>query len=193
MNRLFSGRFASVLFFLKEVKTISSKDDLRINEKIRAREIRLIGPNGDAMGVVNTVDAQRVANDNLMDLVEISPNASPPVCKVMDYGKYRYEQHRRVKDAKKNQKVTILKEIKFRPRIEDHDMETKSKHVREFIEAGDKVKCTIMFRGRELSHPELGRKILTNVAAAMKDIAKLEREPKLEGKNMIMILSPITK
>ena len=178
---------------MKEVKTISSKDDLRINEKIRAREIRLIGPNGDAMGVVNTVDAQRVANDNLMDLVEISPNASPPVCKIMDYGKYRYEQHRRVKDAKKNQKVTILKEIKFRPRIEDHDMETKSKHVREFIEAGDKVKCTIMFRGRELSHPELGRKILTNVAAAMKDIAKLEREPKLEGKNMIMILSPITK
>ena len=116
------------------MKTISSKDDLRINEKIRAREIRLIGPNGDAMGVVNTVDAQRVANDNLMDLVEISPNASPPVCKIMDYGKYRYEQHRRVKDAKKNQKVTILKEIKFRPRIEDHDMETKSKHVREFIE-----------------------------------------------------------
>lgn len=177
---------------MKEVKTISSKDDLRTNEQIRAREVRLIGPSGDAMGVVSIVDAQRVANDNVMDLVEISPNANPPVCKVMDYGKFRYEQHRRLKEARKNQKVTVLKEIKFRPRIEEHDMETKAKHVRDFLEEGDKVKCTIMFRGRELSHPELGRAILNQVAGMMKDIAKLEREPKLEGKNMIMILAPVS-
>ena len=164
---------------------------MRINEQIRVREVRLLGPNGDQMGVVAVADAQRMALDNEMDLVEISPNAAPPVCRIMDYGKFRFEQHKRDKDARKKQKVTVLKEIKFRPRIEEHDMETKAKHVRDFLLDGDKVKCTIMFRGRELTHPQLGREILDEVAVMMKDIAKLEREPKLEGRNMIMILSPL--
>ncbi len=139
---------------------------------------------------MNIKEALRLANVQTLDLVEIVANAMPPVCKIMDYGKYKYEQQKKEKDTRKKQKIITVKEIKMRPGIEKHDLETKTRHVREFLQNGDKVKCTIMFRGRQLSHPELGRAILYRIVELMKDIAKVEKEPKLEGRNMIIILIP---
>ncbi len=124
-----------------------------------------------------------------MDLVEVAPTAKPPVCRIMDFGKFKFEQQKRDKEAKKKQKVVTVKEVKVRPNIEDHDFNVKLKNAQRFLEDGDKVKVTIMFRGRELSHPELGKKVLEKMAAQLKEIANVEREPKLEGKNMIMILA----
>lgn len=134
-------------------------------------------------------DALRQAAEQQLDLVEVAPTAKPPVCRIMDFGKYKYEQQKRDKETKKKQKVVTVKEVKLRPNIEDHDFNVKKKNAQRFLEDGDKVKVTIMFRGRELSHPELGRQLLIKMAAELKDIAAVEREPKLEGKNMIMILS----
>ena len=134
-------------------------------------------------------DALRIAGEQQLDLVEVAPTAKPPVCRIMDFGKFKYEQQKRDKEAKKKQKAFTLKEVKLRPNIEDHDFEVKKKNAQRFLEDGDKVKVTIMFRGRELSHPELGRQILVRMAADLKDIANVERDAKLEGKNMIMILS----
>jgi translation initiation factor IF-3 len=134
-------------------------------------------------------DALKMASDQSLDLVEVAPAAKPPVCRIMDFGKFRFEQQKREKEAKKKQKVITLKEVKLRPNIEDHDYEVKKKNAQRFIADGDKVKVTIMFRGRELSHPENGRVILVRMAADLKDIAVVEREPKLEGKNMFMIIT----
>lgn len=134
-------------------------------------------------------DALRVAGEQQLDLVEVAPTAKPPVCRIMDFGKFKYEQQKRDKEVKKKQKSFTLKEVKLRPNIEDHDFEVKLKNALRFLEDGDKVKVTIMFRGRELSHPELGRQVLAKMAAEVKEVANVEREPKLEGKNMIMILS----
>ena len=134
-------------------------------------------------------DALRMASEQQLDLVEVAPTAKPPVCRIMDFGKFKYEQQKRDKEAKKKQKVFTLKEVKLRPNIEDHDFDVKKKNAQRFLEDGDKVKVTIMFRGRELSHPELGRQILVRMAAELKDIANVERDAKLEGKNMIMILA----
>lgn len=134
-------------------------------------------------------DALKLASDQSLDLVEVAPAAKPPVCRVMDFGKFRFEQQKREKEAKKKQKVITLKEVKLRPNIEDHDYEVKKKNAERFIEDGDKVKVTIMFRGRELSHPENGRVLLVRMAADLKEIAIVEREPKLEGKNMFMIIT----
>lgn len=134
-------------------------------------------------------DALRVAAEQQLDLVEVAPTAKPPVCRIMDFGKFKYEQQKRDKEVKKKQKTFTLKEVKLRPNIEDHDFEVKLKNALRFLEDGDKVKVTIMFRGRELSHPELGKQVLVRMAAAVKEVANVEREPKLEGKNMIMILS----
>lgn len=130
-----------------------------------------------------------MAGEQQLDLVEVAPTAKPPVCRIMDFGKFKYEQQKRDKEAKKKQKVFTLKEVKLRPNIEDHDFDVKKKNAQRFLEDGDKVKVTIMFRGRELSHPELGRQILVRMAAELKDIANVERDAKLEGKNMIMILA----
>lgn len=130
-----------------------------------------------------------MASEQQLDLVEVAPTAKPPVCRIMDFGKFKYEQQKRDKEAKKKQKVFTLKEVKLRPNIEDHDFDVKKKNAQRFLEDGDKVKVTIMFRGRELSHPELGRQILVRMAAELKDIANVERDAKLEGKNMIMILA----
>lgn len=131
-----------------------------------------------------------MALESQMDLVEVAPLAKPPVCRIMDYGKFRYEQQKRDKEVKKKQKIVSVKEVKLRPNIEDHDYFVKLKNAQRFLADGDKVKVTIMFRGRELTHPELGRKILVRMAAELKDTVNVERDPKLEGKNMIMILSP---
>lgn len=134
-------------------------------------------------------DALRLAAEQHLDLVEVAPTAKPPVCRIMDFGKFKYEQQKRDKEAKKKQKVVTVKEVKLRPNIEDHDFEVKKKNAQRFLEDGDKVKVTIMFRGRELSHPELGRQLLVRMAAELKELIIVEREPKLEGKNMIMILA----
>ena len=166
-----------------------SKENLRINEEIRAREVRLLSPDNEQLGIVQLREAFRLAAEAQLDLVEVAPLAKPPVCRIMDYGKYKYEQQKRDKDARKKQKVVTIKEVKVRPNIEDHDFYVKLKNAQRFLEDGDKVKATVMFRGRELSHPELGRQVLVRMAAELKDIANVERDAKLEGKNMIMILA----
>ncbi len=166
-----------------------SKESLKINEEIRAREVRVVGSNGDQLGVMLTREALRIAGEQHLDLVEVAPTAKPPVCRIMDFGKFKYEQQKRDKEAKKKQKVVTVKEVKLRPNIEDHDFNVKLKNAQRFLADGDKVKVTIMFRGRELSHPELGKQVLLKMAAELKDMVIVEREPKLEGKNMIMILA----
>ncbi|MEN6412237.1 MAG: translation initiation factor IF-3 [Veillonellales bacterium] len=166
-----------------------SKESLKVNEEIRAREVRVTSSTGEQLGIMATRDAMRLAGEQQLDLVEVAPTAKPPVCRIMDYGKFRYEQQKRDKETKKKQKIVTVKEVKLRPNIEDHDFSVKKKNAERFLQDGDKVKVTIMFRGRELSHPELGRQLLIKMAAELKEIATVERDPKLEGKNMIMILS----
>ena len=163
---------------------------MRINEEIRAREVRVIGSEGEQFGIMSGRDAQQLAYEKHLDLVEIAPTAKPPVCRIMDYGKYRYEQQKREKESRKKQKTFDIKEVKLRPGIEEHDFNVKFKNAVRFLEDGDKVKVTIMFRGRELSHPELGEVLLNKMAAQLKEMAVVERQPKLEGKNMIMIVAP---
>ena len=174
---------------IQEVDHIS-KDNLKINEEIRAREVRVNSATGESLGIMSLRDALQMAAEQQLDLVEVAPTAKPPVCRIMDFGKYRYEQQKREKEAKKKQKVVTVKEVKLRPNIEQHDFNVKLKNALRFIEDGDKVKVTIMFRGRELSHPDLGRQILIKMAEELKELVVVEREPKLEGKNMIMILAP---
>ena len=163
---------------------------MRINEEIRAREVRVITADGEQLGIMSGRAAQQLAVERHLDLVEIAPTAKPPVCKIMDYGKFRYEQQKREKEARKKQKTFDIKEVKLRPGIEDHDFNVKYKNAVRFLEDGDKVKVTIMFRGRELSHPELGEVLLNKMAEQLKEIAIVERVPKIEGKNMIMIVAP---
>ncbi len=165
---------------------------MRINEEIRAREVRVIGSDGEQLGIMSGREAQQLAYEKHLDLVEIAPTAKPPVCRIMDYGKYRYEQQKREKESRKKQKTFDIKEVKLRPGIEEHDFNVKFKNAVRFLEDGDKVKVTIMFRGRELSHPELGEVLLNKMAAQLKEMAVVERQPKLEGKNMIMIVAPKT-
>jgi len=166
-----------------------SKDTMRINEEIRAKEVRLTSADNEQLGIVQLRDALQMAIEQNLDLVEVAPTAKPPVCRIMDFGKFKFEQQKREKEVKKKQKMVTVKEVKLRPNIEDHDFEVKFKNAQRFLEDGDKVKVTIMFRGRELSHPELGRKVLDKMALQIKDIANIERGAKLEGKNMIMILA----
>jgi len=157
---------------------------------IRAREVRLISETGEALGVMTSRDAQRVAQERGFDLVEVAPTARPPVCRIMDFGKYKYEQSKRERDARKKQKVVTIKEVKMRPNIEDHDFDVRRRQTEEFLRDGDKIKATIMFRGREVVHSELGRAVLDRLLDAVKDLCIIERPAKLEGKNMIMILAP---
>lgn len=163
---------------------------MRINEDIRAKEVRLNTDTGEQLGIMSLEDALKEAQKRQLDLVEIAPTAKPPVCRIMDYGKYRYEQQKRDKDTRKKQKVVNIKEVKLRPKIEEHDFNVKLKNTLKFLQEGDKVKMTIMFRGRELVHVELGKRLLDRMAEEIKDIAIIEREAKLEGRNMIMIVAP---
>ena len=167
-----------------------SRESLRINEEIRIREVRVTSASGEQLGIMATRDALRMAEEQHLDLVEVAPKAKPPVCRIMDFGKYRYEQQKREKEAKKKQKIVTIKEVKLRPNIEQHDFDVKLKNALRFLEEGNKVKVTIMFRGRELSHPELGREVLNKVADRLKELVSIERDAKLEGKNMTMILAP---
>ncbi len=163
----------------------------RINEKIRAPEIRLIGAEGENIGVVTPGRAIALAEEAGLDLVEISPNATPPVCKIMDFGKFKYEQQKRESEARKKQKIIEVKEVKFRPNTDTHDYEVKMRNVVKFLENGDKVKVTLRFRGREMAHQNLGRELLERVAEDVKELGKVENMPKMEGRQMIMMIGPL--
>ncbi|BBZ08011.1 translation initiation factor IF-3 [Mycolicibacterium doricum] len=164
--------------------------ETRVNERIRVPEVRLIGPGGEQVGIVRIEDALRVAADADLDLVEVAPDAKPPVCKIMDYGKFKYETAQKARESRKNQQQTVVKEQKLRPKIDPHDYETKKGHVIRFLEAGSKVKVTIMFRGREQSRPELGFRLLQRLGADVAEYGFVETSAKQDGRNMTMVLAP---
>ena len=165
----------------------------RINGRIRAPEIRLIGADGQNVGVVSPNRAMELAEQAGLDLVEISPNAVPPVCKIMDFGKFKYETQKKEAEARKKQKTIEVKEVKFRPGTDVHDYEVKMRNVARFLEDGDKVKITLRFRGREMAHQNLGRDLLERVAEDIKELGKIENMPKLEGRQMVMMIGPLAK
>ena len=165
----------------------------RVNDAILSQELRLIGAEGQNVGVVTPVRALELAEDAGLDLVEISPNANPPVCKIMDFGKYKYEQQKRESEARKKQKVIDVKEIKFRPGTDTHDYEVKMRNVYKFLENGDKVKITLRFRGREIAHLNLGRELLERISEDVEEHGKVENMPKMEGRQMTMMVGPLTK
>ena len=163
----------------------------RVNDKIRAPEIRLIGADGENVGVVSPARAMDMADEAGLDLVEISPNANPPVCKIMDFGKFKYETQKREAEARKKQKIIEVKEVKFRPNTDTNDYDVKMRNVFKFLENGDKVKVTLRFRGREMAHQNLGRELLERVAEDTKEIGKIENFPRMEGRQMVMMIGPL--
>jgi translation initiation factor IF-3 len=167
--------------------------EVRINDRIRAREVFLVGADGEQLGVRPLPEAQAQAREQELDLVEVAPNANPPVCRIMDYGRYVYEQEQRRRQSKRKATNVVIKEMKFRPKIDEHDYTTKMKHVVRFLGEGNKVKLTIMFRGREMAHPELGMKILQRVADDVADFAVVETAARQDGRNMTMVLHPTRK
>lgn len=164
--------------------------DQRVNEAIRVREVRLVSQDGEQLGIVPTHEALRIARERGLDLVEVAAQAKPPVCRLMDYSRWKYEQAKRAKEARKKQKVQDVKEIKMRPTIDDHDFDVKARACERFLTDGDKVKATIMFRGREMAHLDIGQRVLERLLERVKDLCVVERPPKIEGRNMIMVLSP---
>ncbi|MGI8434006.1 MAG: translation initiation factor IF-3 [Nocardioidaceae bacterium] len=167
--------------------------DLRVNDRIRVPEVRLVGPNGEQVGIVRIDDALRLASESELDLVEVAPMARPPVCKLMDYGKFKYENAQKARETRRNQTNTVIKEMKLRPKIDAHDYATKKGHVVRFLRAGDKVKITIMFRGREQHRPELGFRLLQRLAGDVEELGFVESTPKQDGRNMVMVLGPLKK
>src|SRR5690349_16985941 len=187
---------STVEVFKKEVQPINRdfrgndrSRETRVNERIRAREVRLIDENGEMIGVMPPTRALEIAHERDLDLVEISPNAIPPVCKLMDYGRYKYEQAKKENEARKNQKTITLKEIRLRPRTDEHDIEVKTRKIQEFLAEGDKVRVSVQFRGAEMRHPDIGRKLLDEIAEVLKGSATIERTPIMEGRMMSMIVS----
>lgn len=179
----------------KEVRVIAKPVDLRIrvNEQIVARQVRVIDEQGNQLGIMSPPDALRDAYERGLDLVEVAPNASPTVCRIMDYGKYKYQQSKRAKESRKHQTVIHVKEVKYGPKIDDHDFDYKTNHVREFLQEGNKVKVTITFRGREMAHPEFGTQILQRVIDATKDLCQEQYDAskvRLEGRQMVLVMSP---
>jgi translation initiation factor IF-3 len=166
--------------------------DLRINEQIRVREVRLIRENGE-QAIIPTLEAFELARDQGLDLVEVAPNANPPVVKILDYGKFKFENEKKIRDSKKKQKLLKLKEIRMQPKIDEHDLDFKSKHVKEFLAEGNKVKVTVRFRGRELAHTELGLDVLKDVLARLEGDYVMDKTPAMEGRFMSMVLSPKVK
>ena len=187
---LFIEQSADGLGFLEDNIGGPISTETRVNERIRVPEVRLIGPGGEQVGIVRIEDALRVAADADLDLVEVAPNARPPVCKIMDYGKYKYETAQKARESRKNQQQTVVKEQKLRPKIDPHDYETKKGHVVRFLQAGSKVKVTITFRGREQSRPELGYRLLQRLGADVADYGFVETSAKQDGRNMTMVLAP---
>ncbi len=176
---------------LTEVGAIKQQR-VRVNDQIRISPVRLVGEDGEQIGIVSIEEARERAEERGLDLVEVAPDARPPVCKLMDYGKFKYEEARRAREAKKKQRVMQVKEVKFRPGIEDHDYEFKLRHARRFLEEGDKVKVTMMFRGRQMAHPELGLEVLERLANDVSDMGRVEGRPAREGRTMVMVLAPLS-
>ncbi len=193
--------FATLIFYEETkqylpVRRLMATKDLRINRQIRAREVLVIDEQGVQRGVMNTFDACNLASEAGLDLVEVSPNANPPVCKILDFGKYRFEMEKKQREAKKNQAVVKIKEIRMQPKIEKHDLETKSKAIAEFLSDGNKVKVSVRFRGRELAHPELGKVVLDKILDALTNLGvgyNLDKGAFMEGKMMSMTVSPMKK
>jgi len=178
------------VIYLDPTRSASIRDKLRINARIRAREVRLIDESGQQVGVITLREALDMAQERGFDLVEVAPNAVPPVCRLMDYGKYRYEQTKKEREARKNQSQQELKELRVKPKTDEHDLEVKANQARRFLQRGDKVKFTVRFRGRELAHPDIGREILERLVEDLRDVAMLDQKPVMEGKSISMILSP---
>ncbi|WP_165874247.1 translation initiation factor IF-3 [Rubrobacter taiwanensis] len=174
----------------KECLAVAVDEQIRINGQIRAKQVRLISPEGEQLGIKHIRDAMRYAEDRDLDLVEVAPNANPPVVRVMDYGKYKYQKEQARKAARKKQTTINVREIKLRPKIGDHDFATKRGHVERFLRGGDKVKVTIMFRGREVQHPELGERLLRRLYDEVSELGRIESQPNLDGRNMVMVLAP---
>jgi len=177
---------------LKEVDKDIIKQ-LRINQMIRAQEVRLVGEKGEQLGIMPLSQAQETARKHDLDLVEVAPAAAPPVCRLLDYGKYKYQQAKKDQGMRKSQKISQLREIRLRPKIGIHDFEAKSRTARKLLVDGDKVKVTVLFRGREITHPELGHKLLQRMTETLNENASMERQPIIEGKRMNIILTPVTK
>ncbi len=167
--------------------------DLFINEEIRAREVRLVGANGDQIGIKSRNEALEMAQTANLDLVMVAPNAKPPVCRIMDYGKFRYEQQKKDEEARKNQKVINIKEVRLSPTIDEHDFNTKLRNAIKFLEKGDKVKASIRFKGRAITHKEIGQKVLDRLAQQCAEVSVVEQRPKMEGRSMFIVLAPKTE
>jgi translation initiation factor IF-3 len=165
---------------------------LRVNERIIAREVRLVGEKGEQLGVMPLAQARETARRQNLDLVEVAATAVPPVCRLLDYGKYKYEQAKKEREARKSQRVVLLREVRMRPRIDDHDFEAKTRTVKKLLGEGDKVKLTVLFRGREIVHPELGLRLLQRMATSLEEVASIDRQPSLDGRRMVMIFSPLS-
>lgn len=180
-------------FMYLNIRRCSNIKELQINEEIRDREVRVIDVNGNQLGIFPSRKAVEMAYENKLDLVKIAPNAKPPVCRIMDYGKYKYELAKKEKEAKKKQKVINVKEVRLTPNIEIHDLNVKAKRAIEFLKDGDKVKVSVRFRGRELGHTEMGREVLQEFAEITSEVGFIDKHPKLEGKNMVMYLMPKTE
>jgi len=188
--RQYVGEYLARRFVIAFDRGPRRDDRVRINERIRVREIRVIDDTGQQLGIMPPPQALALARSKGLDLVEISPTAMPPVCRIMDFGKYQYEQQKRARAAKKHQKVIEVKEIKFRPKVDEHDYQFKKKHIERFLSDGDKVKATIFFRGRENAHPEIGRRILDRLVTELGEVAVTESEPQKEGNQLHTILAP---
>ncbi|MFC1860529.1 translation initiation factor IF-3 [Chloroflexota bacterium] len=164
--------------------------ELRINERIRAQEVRLVGEEGEQLGVMPLYQAREVAKQSNLDIVEVAATAVPPVCRLLDYGKYKYEQTKKEREAKKGQRVSLLREVRLRPKIGTHDFEAKARSAKKLVESGNKVKLTVMFRGREITHRDIGVKLLQRMAESLKEVAVIDRQPLINGRRMAMILAP---
>jgi translation initiation factor IF-3 len=180
---------SAFVFVAQEGRGVIAQE-LRVNDRIRVPKVRVVGADGSQIGIIDTQEALDMAAEQDLDLVEVAGQADPPVCRIMDYGKYKYEQDQRQKEARKKQSLIVVKEMKMRPKIDPHDYETKKGHVVRFLRQGAKVKVTIMFRGREMAHQELGRRLLDRLADDLNDISKIDAFPKVDGRNMTMVLSP---
>src|SRR5579864_963744 len=190
-NSIRGSRLCFMLFLSSRNGVIQDNTKrVRVNRQIRISPIRVIGADGSQLGIMDVDAALSAAQEQGLDLVEVAPTARPPVARIMDYGKFKFEQAKMARQAKKKQHIIHLKEVKYRPGIEDHDFETKTRHAREFLQDGNKVKVTMMFRGRQIAHPELGKEVVDRVSNELSDIGKIETDAKLEGKNMTMILAP---
>ena len=174
-------------------RSATIRDRFRINNRIRAPQVRLIDDEGGQLGIVQLREALAIAEERGLDLMEVAPNAVPPVCRIVDYGKFRYEQTKKDREARKNQKQAELKEVRLKPKTDDHDLEVKAKQARKFLLAGDKVKFTVRFRGREIFHPDIGREMLEQMAEELRDVATVEQRPLMEGRALSLMLAPSAK